>query len=234
MSGMEQSIARPAAACLRLLAIADLALIEQDRLLEQVEAAILGGATAIQLRGKKQSAGELLAAADLLHGFLSPAGVPLFVNDRVDVAALAGVEGVHLGDDDLPLSHARRLLDGGAWIGRTARDLASARAAEAAGADYLGAGTVYPGGTKPGVPVIGLDGLAAVARGTRLPVVAIGGITAERARACVGAGAVGVAVIGALFAGNPTAKHVREQAAAIRAAVEGGLSAGPAAVGGGK
>jgi thiamine-phosphate pyrophosphorylase len=233
MSGVEHSPPRLEASRLRLLAIADLELIGQDRLIALVEAAVLGGATAIQLRGKKQSAGELLAAADRLHDFLSPMGVPFFMNDRVDVAALAGAAGVHLGDEDLPVPEARRLLGSG-WIGCTVRHPAAARVALDQGADYLGAGTIYPGGTKAGVPVIGIEGLTAIARESRLPVVASGGITAARAAACVRAGAAGVAVIGALFAGEPAPDRVRERAAAIRDAVEHGLRTERAVEGAGK
>jgi len=207
---------------LRLLAIADLALVSPDRLVEQVTAAIEGGATAIQLRGKKSSAGELLAAADALRAARSVAQVPLLMNDRADIAVVAGLTGVHLGDDDLPVGEARKLLGPTAWIGRTARDASTARTAARAGADYLGVGSVFGGATKPEVPVIGIAGLAAVAQATPLPVVAIGGITAERAGACIAAGAAGVAVIGALFFGDPAPDVVRARAAALRAAVEAG------------
>jgi thiamine-phosphate diphosphorylase len=214
------------------MAIADLGVMDPDRLVELVEAAVAGGATAIQLRGKKLTAGELLATADKLRAS-GMGGAPLVVNDRADVAALAGAAGVHLGDEDLPVADARRILGPQAWIGRTARSAETARSAAAAGADYLGVGTVFSGGSKPGVPVIGLAGLAAVAGASRLPVVAIGGIRAETAGACIDAGAAGVAVIGALFAGDPTAEQVIERAAAIRAAVDASLrqrgAAGPPA-----
>lgn len=215
----------PVRSRLRLLAIADLALLSPDRLVEQVTAAVEGGATAIQLRGKKSSAGELLAAADLLRAASSLAEVPLFMNDRVDIAAMAGFNGVHLGDGDLTVADARQLLGPQAWIGRTARNPEAARVAANAGADYLGVGSVFGGGSKPEVPVIGIEGMATVVQASPLPVVAIGGVTAERAGACIAAGAAGVAVIGALFFGDPAPRVVRARAAALRAAVEAGAEA---------
>lgn len=218
----EQPASSPVRSRLRLLAIADLALLSPDRLVEQVTAAVLGGATAIQLRGKKSSAGELLAAADRLRAASPLADIPLFMNDRVDLAAIAGFRGVHLGDEDLAVADARKLLGPEAWIGRTARNPETARVAASDGADYLGVGSVFGGGSKPEVPVIGIEGMATVVQASPLPVVAIGGITAERAGACIAAGAAGVAVIGALFFGDPAPRVVQARAAALRAAVEAG------------
>jgi thiamine-phosphate pyrophosphorylase len=207
---------------LRLLAIADLSVIPRDRLVASVRAAARGGATLIQLRGKNVAAGELLTAAEELLPVLSVEGVPLLVNDRVDVAMLAGAAGVHLGDDDLDPASARSLLGPGSWIGRTARSSGAALAAVAAGADYLGVGSVYAGGTKSGVPIIGLDGLARVAAVSTKPIVAIGGIDVDRAADCVAAGAEGVAVIGALFGGDPAPEEIEDRAARIRHEVAAG------------
>ena len=123
------------------------------------------------------------------------------------------------------MAAARKVLGGRAWIGRTARTAETARAAAHAGADYLGVGSVFGSGSKPEVPVIGLAGLASVAQASPLPVIAIGGITAERAAACMAAGATGIAVIGALFAGAPAAKVVRARAQALRDAIEEGAQA---------
>jgi thiamine-phosphate pyrophosphorylase len=225
MCERERPATSPVRSQLRLLAIADLALLSPDRLVEQVTAAVEGGATAIQLRGKKSSAGELLAAADLLRAARSLADIPLFMNDRVDIAVMAGFNGVHLGDEDLAVVDARKLLGPQAWIGRTARNPQAARVAASDGVDYLGVGSVFAGGSKPEVPVIGIEGMATVVQASALPVVAIGGVTAERAGACMAAGATGVAVIGALFFGDPAPSVVRARAAALRAAVEAGAEA---------
>ncbi len=207
---------------LRLLAIADLGVIPRDRLMLLTVAAARGGATLVQLRGKSVPGGELLARAEELAAGLSRLGVPLIINDRVDVAILSGARGVHLGDEDLDPEGARRLLGPEGWIGRTARTPEAALAAGAAGADYLGVGSVYGGGSKSGVPIIGLEGLARVARVSPVPVVAIGGIDAETAADCCAAGAAGVAVIGALFSGEPEAEDVEQRASRLRAAVARG------------
>jgi thiamine-phosphate pyrophosphorylase len=204
---------------LRLLAIADLAVIARDRLVASVAAAARGGATLVQLRGKNVPAGELLSAAEEILPVIEGAGAALFVNDRVDVALLAGASGVHLGDEDLDPRSARMLLGPGSMIGCTARTPEAALAAIAAGADYLGVGSVFGGGTKSGVPIIGLDGLARVAAASTKPIVAIGGIDVERAADCVAAGAEGVAVIGALFGGDPSSEEIEDRAARLRHAV---------------
>jgi thiamine-phosphate diphosphorylase len=195
-----------------LYAIVDLEVVSPAAAPELARAAVAGGAGVLQLRGKTVAAGELLRTADAVR---RAAEAPLIVNDRVDVAALAAADGVHLGDVDLPIEAASRLLPG-RLLGRTVRDSAAARAAVAHGAGYLGVGSVYRSGTKHGVPEIGLDGLAAVTAAVDLPVVAIGGIDADGAAACLEAGADGVAVIGALFGGAPAARVVEERARALR------------------
>jgi thiamine-phosphate diphosphorylase len=225
MSGPEAHPRPSLAASLRLLAIADLAVIRRNRLGEQILAAVRGGASAIQLRGKECTGGEFLAAADEVARMLRDWQVPLFVNDRADVAVLAGARGVHLGAEDLPVPAARQVLGPDLWIGSTARRPADAARAVAEGADYLGVGSVFGSGTKPGLPVIGTEGLRAVAAASAVPVVAIGGIDAARAADCVAAGAAGVAAIGGIFAGDPTPAEVTARARAYRAAVAHGLEA---------
>jgi thiamine-phosphate pyrophosphorylase len=225
MSGQEAHLRPSLAASLRLLGIADLTVIRRDRLADQILAALQGGVSSIQLRGKDCTGGELLAAADEVARVLSDWQVPLFINDRADVAVLACAQGVHLGSEDLPIRSARRVLGAEVWIGSTARRPADARQAVAEGADYLGVGSVFGGGTKPGVPIIGTAGLGAVAAASAVPVVAIGGIDEGRAAACIQAGAAGVAVIGGLFAGDPSPDEVAARARAYRQAVERGLAA---------
>jgi thiamine-phosphate pyrophosphorylase len=208
---------------LTLYAIVDLAVVPTAACVELALAAVRGGAGVVQLRGKQTAAGELLRVAGALVTALAPSGVPLLVNDRVDVAALAGAGGVHLGDDDLPLEAAAELLAGG-LLGRTCRDAPSAERAIAGGAGYLGVGSVFESGTKQGIPVIGLDGLRAVTAAASVPVVAIGGIDEERGAACMAAGAAGVAVIGALFGDRADATRVEERARSLRAALDAARS----------
>lgn len=138
------------------------------------------------------------------------------VNDRVHIAQAVGADGVHLGDDDLPVDVARRILPAASIVGGTCREPEAARAARRAGATYIGVGPVYPTVTKSGLPdAIGLDGLASVCEAVDLPVVAIGGITAERARACRDAGAHGVAVVGAIAAADDPKRATAELLEAV-------------------
>ena len=122
------------------------------------------------------------------------------MNDHVDIAAAVGADGVHLGQDDLPIAAARRILGPEALVGISTHSLEQARAAQAAGADYIGFGPVYPTRTKDAGAVQGLENLAAVAAAVSIPVIAIGGITRDTIGDVMRAGAGGAAVIGALCA----------------------------------
>ncbi|MEF8980014.1 MAG: thiamine phosphate synthase [Haloarculaceae archaeon] len=170
---------------------------------EVVAAAIDGGVDVVQVREKHRSAREQLAVARELRELTREAEVALVVNDRVDVATAAGADGVHLGDDDLPVEAAREQLGPDALIGRSVSTVEAAREAEAAGADYLGVGALFPTGSKD-VPDeegdLGLDVVRAVDDAVEIPFVGIGGITPENAADVVSAGADGVAVISAITA----------------------------------
>lgn len=178
-------------------------------------AALAAGARLVQVRPEDHYTDR--AALDLaaaLAELCARHEALCLVNDRVHIAQAVGAHGVHLGADDLPVDVARRLLPANALIGGTCREPEAARAARRAGADYLGVGPVWSTGTKTGLPdPLGLDGLAAVCEAVDLPVIAIGGITAERAEACRDAGAHGVAVVGAISGapdpGRATAELLR-------------------------
>jgi thiamine-phosphate pyrophosphorylase len=173
-----------------------------------------GGARALQLRHKHAPAGVLLECARAVMPLCRDAGVPFIVNDRVDVALLAGADAVHLGQEDLPLAAARHLAPGLA-IGVSTHDLDQARAAAAAGADYLGFGPVFATATKEHAdPVVGLAGLRAACAAVGVPVVAIGGITAQTAGAVIAVGAGAAAVIGAVVGAADVEAAAREVAAA--------------------
>lgn len=183
-------------------------------ILDVVRAAIRGGATVVQLREKEASTREMIELGQALHQVTRAAGVPLIVNDRVDVALVIDAEGVHVGQDDMPAHLARRLIGPERILGVSAGTVEEARQAERDGADYLGVGDVYGTPSKPdaGTP-IGVEGLAEIARAVSVPVVGIGGITAENAAAVIRAGAVGVAVISAVVgASDPeaAARRLRE------------------------
>jgi thiamine-phosphate pyrophosphorylase len=149
---------------------------EPDSLIGLVGAVLRGGADVVQLRHKTLPRGRLLDLARRLAAAVHAAGRIFIVNDHLDIALLAGADGVHLGDDDLPLEVARRLAPPGFLVGASANTPESARAAVAAGADYLGAGPAFATSVKPEKAVIGPEGVAAVTAAVAVPVFAIGGI----------------------------------------------------------
>jgi thiamine-phosphate pyrophosphorylase len=166
---------------------------------QQVRRLVAGGARLVQVRDRETADGALLRALDAAVEAARRGGALLLVNDRPDLARLAGAGGVHLGEDDLPVREARRLLGPAAVIGRSSHDAASARQAERDGADYVAIGPIFATATKPdaGAPV-GLEALRAVRGAVRCPIVAIGGITLPRLREVLEAGADSAAVIRAL------------------------------------
>lgn len=167
--------------------------------LGDVRAALAAGTRAIQVRAKDATDREALALTRAVLALARPLGALVIVDDRVDVALLAAADGVHLGATDLPVREARTMTPLGFVIGATVRDAESAWAAEAAGATYLGAGPVHPTATKPGLPdPLGPSGIAAICAATRLPVIAIGGVTPPLVPDLLAAGAHGVAVVTAL------------------------------------
>lgn len=183
-----------------------------------VEEVVAAGAGAVQLRDKEAPPRELLRLARRLRAVTARHGALLIVNDRLDIALAAGADGVHLGPDDVPVAAARRVVPDGFLLGHSTDDAAAARRAEADGADYLGCGTVFPTTTKADAgAVIGVGGLAAVARAVSIPVLAIGGVTADRASLLGGSGASGVAAVSAVMGADRPADATRR----LREAVEG-------------
>jgi len=181
-----------------------------ERLVETCRAALDGGVTAIQLRAKGWTDRQLLDAALALGPLCRDASALFIVNDRIDIALAAGADGIHLGVEDLPVAVARRLLGPDAVIGYSPESDADREAAEAAGVDYLGVGPVYGTGTKLDAgEAIGLDGLRRAVSATRLPVIGIGGIAIDQAADVVSTGAVGVALVGAVFLSDDPAASAR-------------------------
>lgn len=187
-----------------------------DRVPEVLAAAILaGGARILQLRMKGGpggwGAGATLDAARRLRRLTHDAGAIFIVNDRVDVALLADADGAHVGQEDLPYREVRRLLGPNKLIGVSTHTVDEARAAEAAGADYIGFGPMFPTATKLDTrPVQTLDRLREVRAAVSLPIVAIGGITADRVAVVRAAGADTVAVIGAIVSAPDPKAATRE------------------------
>ncbi len=182
---------------------------------EVVKEAMAGGADAIQLRGKDYAAKRLVQEALILRDITREAGVPFIVNDRVDVALAADADGVHLGQDDLPISWARRLLGKDRIIGISTHNLEEAIQAEKDGADYISIGSVFPTTTKPDArPLVGLEVIADIKRNVSIPVVAIGGINEENVAQVAETGVDCIAVISAVVSAVDTrkaAKNLRER-----------------------
>ena len=164
-----------------------------------IEQAILGGADVIQLRNKKDSDESVLAQARVILEVTRRHGVPLIINDRLRVAKLCGAEGVHLGQDDGSLRHAREELGERVLLGRSTHSPEQILAAQSEGFDYLGVGPVFSTPTKPMVTAVGLDLVRFAAANARVPFVAIGGIDSTNIRDVLGAGARAVAVVRAVF-----------------------------------
>jgi thiamine-phosphate pyrophosphorylase len=173
--------------------------------------AVGGGATLVQLRGKAWTDREFLDLAARAAELLRPRGIPLIINDRSDIARAAAADGVHLGQSDLPVAAARKILGRGALIGVSAGGVDEAREGERAGADYLGVGPVFLTRSKvdAGAP-LGLAGLRRIRRQVRRPILAIGGVDARNAAAVVRAGADGVAVISAITGSADPARAAAE------------------------
>jgi thiamine-phosphate pyrophosphorylase len=184
-----------------------------------VAAAVRGGATAIQLRDKAWPARLLLEAGRRLMEITRPAGVPLIVNDRVDVGLALDADGVHVGQEDIPVADARRILGPGKIVGASAATVEEARQAEADGADYVGVGSLFPTASKPDAgESIGPAALRPIKAAVAIPVVAIGGITHDNAADAIRAGADGIAVISAVMAAEDVAGAARRLLEAVLAA----------------
>ena len=174
----------------------------QDRFghLDLAVKAASGGADVVQYREKRPlTTRELLATAASMRQALAPTSCRLIVDDRADVALAVAADGIHLGRDDLPVTHARQMLGAGVIIGGTANSLQEALAVAATGVDYLGVGPIYGTRTKANpAPVMGLETLAAIVLAVEIPVIAIGSITAARVGEVMATGAYGVAVVSAV------------------------------------
>lgn len=210
---------------LRLYGLVDPARSAGRDLPDLAAAAVRGGATLIQLRDKTGSTREFVDEARAVRDALRGSGVPLLINDRIDVALAVAADGVHLGQDDMDARDARRQLGADAIIGLTVKNEAHADATPIGAVDYVAIGGVFETISKdnPDAPV-GIDGLVRLAARVRarkagLPVCAIAGITGERIPAVIGAGADGVAIISAIFMANDPEAAARSLRTAVDAAI---------------
>ena len=185
---------------LRLYLVTDEHCLPPGRnLFDAVEEALQAGVTLVQYREKNGPGKGMLEKARRLIELCHSYNVSLIVNDRLDVALLSGADGVHLGQDDIPVAEARRLAGEDFLIGATAHNVQEALAAEAAGADYLGCGAVFATHTKKDTVPLGLDGLQAIRQAVRIPIAGIAGITLDNYRLVLDTGANGIAVVSAIL-----------------------------------
>ena len=195
----------------RLYAIIDPVQIGQHSPAAVTEVLLAAGVRLIQYRDKRATSRELLQTSRQIADLVRKAQGVFIVNDRADVARAVDADGVHLGQDDLPVELARRVLSEGKWIGYSTHILAQVIEAENSSADYIAFGPVFPTHSKENPdPVVGVEGLRKARQATRKPLVAIGGITAENARAAIEAGADSVAVISDLLKAPDIGQRARQ------------------------
>lgn len=188
---------------LTLYLVTDRSWLKDGQTLEScVEQAILGGVTLVQLREKNMSDEEFTENARKMLAICRKHGVPLIINDRADIAAKVGADGVHVGLDDMSVKEARCILGDGKIVGATAHNVNEALSAEADGADYLGVGAVFGSSTKSDAKPLEMSELKAVCEAVKIPVCAIGGINAGNISRLCGSGIKGAAVISGILAGE--------------------------------
>ena len=196
-------------------AVTDRAWLKGESLKDQVEKALKGGVTFVQLREKNLDRRLFLEEAATIKELCDSFHVPFVINDDVEIALASGADGVHVGQKDMDVKEARRRLGPGKIIGVSCKTVEQAKAAEAGGADYLGVGAMYPTDTKSDTSQVTVETLKAICRAVDIPVVAIGGIRADRIQPLKGTGADGVAVVSAIF-GQPdieaAARRLKETA----------------------
>ncbi|WP_283124448.1 thiamine phosphate synthase [Angelakisella massiliensis] len=199
-----------------LYAVTDRRWLGNSTLAQQVELALEGGVTFLQLREKDAGPQEILEQARQLLPICRRFGVPLIINDNVELALASGADGVHLGQGDMDPRQARRLLGPDRIIGVSAHNPQEARLALEGGADYLGAGAVFHTGTKTDAGALPRQALEEICRSVDIPVVAIGGITRENVLSLAGSGVAGAAVVSAIFAQPDVKEAAREMAQLCR------------------
>ena len=183
----------------RLYFITDSTLYGEEEFLERVGSALAGGVTLVQLREKERTAREYLGLAQKVHELTRKAGVPLIIDDRLDVAMAADAEGVHLGQSDLPIETARKIWGGEKIIGATAKTVEQAEKAYSEGADYLGVGAIFPTTTKVKTVLTSVDTLKDICAAVPIPVNAIGGLNAGNIDVLKGVPIAGICAVSAIM-----------------------------------
>lgn len=189
-----------------LYAITDRSWLNGKTLSEEVEKAIIGGATFIQLREKNLNFGDFLNEAIEIRKICNKYKIPFVIDDNVEIAIKSGADGVHLGQNDMSIPQARRILGNNKIIGATARTAEQAIKAEQEGADYIGSGAVFATSTKSDTVPLSYENLCKICSSVSIPVVAIGGINIENVKSLKDGGISGVAVVSGIFKSDDVRK----------------------------
>lgn len=192
-----------------LYAVTNNKLKSKQTLIEQVESALKGGVTCVQLREKDLDDASFLAEAIEMKKLCEKYGVPLIINDNVDIAIKSGANGIHVGQSDMEVSEVRKLVGDNMIIGVSAHTVEEAKEAETGGADYLGVGAIYPTTTKQDATYVSLNELKRICNSVKIPVVAIGGIDKNTISKLYGTGVDGVAMVSAIFAADDIEQECR-------------------------
>lgn len=199
-----------------LYAVTDAAWTGKKTLTEQVEEAMKGGITFLQLREKHLSKEEFLKEAIEIKDLARKYQIPFVINDNIEIAQKAEADGVHVGQDDMPVEEVRQILGPDKIIGVSAHNVEEAVRAEQGGADYLGVGAVYPTSTKENTSAVSMEEMKKICQTVSIPVVAIGGIKKDNMNVLTGTGVDGIAVVSAIFAAKDIRKAARELLEAVK------------------
>ena len=183
-----------------LYLVTDRMLMSTKTLGEAVEQAVIGGCTMVQLREKEISSLDFYVLASEMKKITDRYGIPLIINDRIDIAMAVGAAGVHIGQKDIPADIARKVIGKDMLLGVSAVSVAEAVNAAKAGADYLGVGAMFPTGTKPDAGFVSMEELGRIRKAVDIPIVVIGGINRENAMLFRPMGVDGLAVVSAVIA----------------------------------
>lgn len=201
---------------LRLYAVTDRSWVGTQALYEQVEAALRGGVTCVQLREKELNPEDFLSEAKQIKTLCARYGVPLIINDNVELALKVDADGVHVGQEDMNARDVRGLIGPAKILGVTAKTIEQAQNAQLAGADYLGSGAVFGSTTKPNARPMTKELLHSICQSVTIPVVAIGGIHRGNIASLAGTGIRGAAVVSGIFA----AADIEEECFRLRAEID--------------
>ena len=195
---------------MKLYLVTDSTGLTEALFLEKIERALKGGVTMVQIREKDKSTREYMELGKKVHEITRKYGVPLIVDDRIDVAMAIGAEGVHLGQSDMPVDIARKIVGDKMIIGATTKTVEQAKIACEQGADYLGVGAIYPTTTKVKTVLTSVDTLKDICRAVPIPANAIGGLNSSNLQILKGASIAGICVVSAIMKSEDPEKAARD------------------------